>query len=73
MATTLFQMTPEEALAGVTTNAARALGLQEETGHLAIGMAADFVLWDITEPAELSYWIGNTKPKVTVFAGSVRS
>ena len=73
MATTLFQLPPEEALAGVTTNAARALGLQEETGHLAIGMAADFVLWDITEPAELSYWIGNTKPKVTVFAGSVRS
>ena len=72
MATTLFQLTAEEALAGVTRNAARALGVHQETGHLAVGMAADFLLGDIAEPAELSYWIRNAKPKMTVFAGSVR-
>ena len=72
MATTLFQLTPEESLAGVTSNAARALGLQDETGILAVGMAADFALWDIEEPAELSYWIGNTKPRSIIFAGEQR-
>jgi imidazolonepropionase len=72
MATTLFQLTPEEALAGVTSNAARALGLQDDTGILAVGKAADFVVWDIEEPAELSYWIGNTKPRSTIFTGVQR-
>ena len=69
MATTLFQLTPEEALTGVTLNASRALGLQDRKGKLAIGFDADFVIWDIQEPAELSYWIGNTKPNSIVLAG----
>jgi imidazolonepropionase len=58
MACTLFRMTPEEALAGVTRNGARALGLQHKIGTLEPGKDADFVLWDIAEPAELAYRIG---------------
>ena len=58
MACTLFRMTPEEALAGVTRNAARALGLQDSHGTLETCKAADFVLWDFEHPAELAYRIG---------------
>ncbi len=58
MACTLFRMTPEEALAGVTRHAAAALGLGDDRGTLDTGMRADFVLWDIRRPAELAYWIG---------------
>jgi imidazolonepropionase len=58
MACTLFAMTPEEALAGVTRNAAAALGLGDEAGTLEVGKRADFVLWDIGHPAELAYRIG---------------
>ncbi|MCK5273365.1 MAG: imidazolonepropionase, partial [Alphaproteobacteria bacterium] len=58
MACTLFRMTPEEALAGVTRNAARALGMQATNGVLARGKAADFCIWNIAEPAELAYRIG---------------
>ena len=72
MAATLFKMTPEEALAGVSNHAARALGIQAETGTLEVGKAADFVLWDITEPAELTYWIGNMRPVQTIFGGAAR-
>jgi len=57
MACTLFHMTPEEALAGVTRNAAKALGWND-CGMLKEGMRADFVLWDINQPAELSYRFG---------------
>ncbi len=58
MACTLFRMTPEEALAGVTRNGAKALGLQHQIGTLEPGKDADFVAWDISEPAELAYRIG---------------
>ena len=58
MACTLFNMTPEEALVGMTRNAARALGLEKEIGTLEAGKAADLAMWNISEPAELSYWIG---------------
>ena len=58
MACTLFRLTPEEALAGVTRNGARALGLQDTIGTLEPGKDADFVVWDIPEPAELAYRIG---------------
>ena len=58
MACTLFGLTPEEALAGVTRNAARALGLAEETGTLEEGKSADLAVWNIADPAELTYWIG---------------
>jgi len=58
MACTLFRMTPEEALSGVTRNGANALGLLEKTGTLEAGKQADIAIWDIREPAELSYRIG---------------
>jgi len=58
MACTLFRMTPEEALAGITRNAARALGMQAMHGILEAGKQADFALWEIDAPAELAYAIG---------------
>jgi imidazolonepropionase len=58
MAATLFRLTPEEALAGVTREGAAALGLGAERGTLEVGKAADFVLWNIDRPAELTYRIG---------------
>jgi imidazolonepropionase len=57
MACTLFRLTPEEALRGVTVNAARALGLHDR-GTLALGQRADLVAWNARQPAELCYWIG---------------
>lgn len=58
MACTLFRMTPYEALSGVTINAAKALGIQDKVGSLAVGKQADLVLWDIEHPAQLSYQFG---------------
>jgi len=69
MAATLFRLTPEEALAGVTRNAARALGL-DDRGILAVGKRADLALWDIAHPAELTYWIGHN-PCHDVIQGGV--
>ena len=59
MACTLFSLTTEEALAGVTRNAAQALGLLNDRGTLEAGKRADFVIWDIAHPSELAYMIGN--------------
>jgi imidazolonepropionase len=58
MAATLFRMTPEEALRGVTCHGARALGLADTHGTLAVGKAADLAVWEIERPAELAYRIG---------------
>jgi imidazolonepropionase len=58
MACTLFRLTPEEALAGLTRHAAQALGLQDEIGTLEAGKACDLAIWDIDRPAELAYRIG---------------
>ena len=58
MAATLFRMTVEECLAGVTREAARALGLGEETGALEVGKSADLAIWNIERPAELVYRLG---------------
>ncbi|KNC68251.1 imidazolonepropionase [Pseudoalteromonas sp. R96] len=57
MACTLFRMTPEEALLGVTRHGAKALGLSDR-GMLKVGMRADMVLWQVGHPAELSYQFG---------------
>jgi imidazolonepropionase len=57
MACTLFRLTPEEALAGATRNAARALGLADR-GQIAAGLRADIAVWDAQHPAELAYRVG---------------
>ena len=69
MATRLFGLTCEEALAGVTRHAARALGMQTERGTLAAGKAADFVVWSIGEPEELGYWSGFNPRRSVIKAG----
>ena len=69
MACTFFRLTPEEAVRGVTTNAARALGLADR-GRLAAGQRADFVVWDLAHANELAYWFG-TNPCRRVVAGGV--
>ena len=70
MACTLFRLTPEEALAGVTRNAARALGLTDR-GTLEAGKVADFVVWDISHPAELSYWMGANPARTIIRGGTI--
>jgi len=57
MACTIFRLTPEEALAGATREAARALGL-DDAGRIAPGLRADLAVWDVAHPAELAYRIG---------------
>jgi imidazolonepropionase len=71
MACTLFRLTPAEAFAGMTRHAARALGLHGETGRIAPGLRADFVLWDIGRPAELAYAFGANPLRARVHAGRV--
>lgn len=56
-----FRLTPEESLAGVTLNAARALGIDQQVGSLEVGKMADLALWEISEPAELAYWVGGRR------------
>ncbi len=62
MACTLFRLTPQEVLAGVTRNAALALGLQHEIGTLEVGKSFEFAVWPISDPAELCYWLGGLRP-----------
>ena len=69
MACTLFGLTPEEALAGMTVNAARALGVAHEVGSIAAGKAADLAVWRINSLSELGYWIGLPGPERRIFAG----
>jgi imidazolonepropionase len=71
MATRLFALTQEEALAGVTRHAARALGVAGERGTLAVGRAADFVIWDIESIEELGYWSGFNPCRAVVRAGEI--
>ena len=68
MACTLFRLTPEEALRGVTANAACALSLADR-GSLAVGQRADLVAWHARQPAELCYWMGGNLVRRVYLAG----
>ena len=70
MGCTLFGMTPYEALAGVTRNAARALGISD-SGMLRSGLRADLALWDVAHPAELAYRIGFNPLHRRIFGGEI--
>jgi imidazolonepropionase len=69
MACTLFRLTPEEAFAGVTVHAARALGLADR-GMLAAGLRADFAVWEAEHPRELAYRFGFNPLRQRVFGGA---
>jgi imidazolonepropionase len=71
MACVLFGFTPEESVAGVTRNAARALGLADR-GELRTGLRCDLALWDVDSPAELCYWLGANRCAGVVVAGEPR-
>jgi len=65
----LFGLTPEECLAGVTREAARALGLGDDRGTLDIGKRADIAVWDLQHPRDLSYWLGGNPLSELLIAG----
>ena len=69
MACVQFGMTPAEALAGMTINAARALGMADSRGSLEVGKQADLAIWNITEPAELAYRMGGNPCRAVVQGG----
>jgi imidazolonepropionase len=70
LAATLFRLTVDECLAGVTRNGARALGLGAETGTLETGKWCDLAIWDIERPAELVYWMGANPLHARVWRGT---
>ena len=69
MACTLFGLTPEEALGGMTREGAKALGMADEIGTVSPGKAADLCVWRVKRPAELCYWIGMPGPEKRIVAG----
>lgn len=71
MACVNFGLTPAEALAGFTINAARALGMQDRWGTLSVGKQADFSVWDIEDLAELAYRMGGNPCRMTVKGGEI--
>jgi imidazolonepropionase len=71
MACLLFGLTCEEALAGATLNGARALGLEQTKGSLAVGKDADLVVWDINTPADLCYLVGHDPARMVVISGKI--
>ena len=70
MGATLFRLTVDECIAGVTREAARALGILAETGTIEIGKHADLAIWDVQRPAELVYRIGFNPLWKRVFRGN---
>ena len=70
MACTLFQLTPREALVGMTAHGARALGAKD-FGHVAEGAVADLCLWDLATPAELAYAVQPGRLRQRIFGGEV--
>ena len=68
---TLFRLTPEEALTGVTRAAARALGLLDDRGTLTVGKRCDLAIWNIEQPAELAYWGGYNPIHEVIRGGKV--
>ena len=72
MACTLFGLTPEEALAGVTREAARALGVFNEVGTIEVGKRADLAFWRIERPAELCYGLGGNPLAGVMYRGKIR-
>jgi imidazolonepropionase len=70
MGATLFRMTVDECIAGVTREAARALGLQDNIGTLEAGKSADFAIWDIERPAELVYRMGFNPLHARIWRGA---
>lgn len=69
LASALFRLTPAECLAGVTRNAASALGLSSDRGTLEPGKRADLLAWDFDHPAELCYWLGRHRPSLRIVGG----
>lgn len=69
MAVILFGLTVDEALAGVTREAARAIGRWDEMGSLEVGKACNLAIWDATRPVELAYWLGRNTLRSRVFRG----
>jgi len=73
MTCTLWRLTPQEALLGVTAHAARALGLQDEIGTLTVGKRADLALWNIARPADLAYAMGLNPCQAVIHGGILRT
>jgi imidazolonepropionase len=71
MGSTLFRLTPEQTLAAVTIHAAQALGLQKMHGSLEVGKFANFVIWDIQHPSEITYWLGGDLNQKVIYKGQV--
>jgi imidazolonepropionase len=69
MAATLFRLTVDECIAGVTREAARALGLLGQTGTLEVGKRCDLAIWNIERPAELVYRMGFNPLHARVWSG----
>ena len=71
MSAVLFGLTPEEALMGTTCHAAKALRMEDEIGQLKTGYKADMLLWEIDDPAQLTYQFGSPQPRVRLFNGDI--